>query len=163
MNNGFQNGNNRNPAPVGGGFLGGKGKKRPAPRPPVNPGLGLFGGGLPAGGGQIISIEKIYNCVIYDKFMNEFKRMIRKYSHKSVDDILLHLFHGTNQTDPKMIYASEDGFDIRFSNAGAYGNGIYFANNACYSNSFTHRKANGECQMFLANVLIGDSVNLPGG
>jgi len=75
--------------------------------------------------------------------MNEFKRMIRKYQHKSVDDILLHLFHGTNQCDPKMIYASEDGFDIRFSNAGAYGNGIYFANNSAYSHSFTHRLPNG--------------------
>jgi hypothetical protein len=29
-----------------------------------------------------------------------------------------------------MIYGSEDGLDIRFSNAGAYGTGIYFANNS---------------------------------
>ena len=41
-----------------------------------------------------------------------------------------HLFHGTRATDPKLIFATEDGFDIRFSNAGAYGNGIYFANNS---------------------------------
>ena len=69
-----------------------------------------------------------------------------------------HLFHGTNQTDPKLIYSCEDGLDIRFSNAGAYGNGIYFANNATYSHSFTHRKQGGECQMFLGLVLVGDSV-----
>lgn len=35
----------------------------------------------PAGGRQanIIKIEKIYNCVIWEKFINEFKRMLRKY------------------------------------------------------------------------------------
>lgn len=69
-----------------------------------------------------------------------------------------HLFHGTNQTDPKLIYQSEDGLDIRFSNAGAYGTGVYFANNSAYSNSFTHRKGN-TCQMFMALVLTGDSVH----
>lgn len=70
-----------------------------------------------------------------------------------------HLFHGPNQTDPKLIYQSEDGLDIRFSNAGAYGNGIYFANNSSYSHSFTYRKGQ-ECQMFMCLVLVGDSVQL---
>jgi hypothetical protein len=65
--------------------------------------------------------------------------MIRKYPHKKVDDIAKHLFHGTNATDPAAIYKSEDGLDIRFSNSGAYGNGIYFADNSQYSHSFTHR------------------------
>ena len=68
------------------------------------------------------------------------------------------LFHGTNQTDPKMIYASEDGLDIRFSNAGAYGMGLYFADNSAYSNSFGHPIPSGEIQMFLCLVLVGDSV-----
>ena len=54
-----------------------------------------------------------------------------------------HLFHGSNQTDPNLIYASEDGLDIRFANAGAFGTGIYFANNSAYSHSFTHHAANG--------------------
>jgi hypothetical protein len=47
-----------------------------------------------------------------------------------------HLFHGSRGTDPKLIYGSEDGLDIRFSNAGAYGNGIYFANNSQYSSNY---------------------------
>ena len=74
-----------------------------------------------------------------------------------------HLFHGTRNTDPAAIFATEDGFDIRFSNAGAYGTGIYFANNANYSSNYCHPLPNGEFQMFVAIVLIGDSVNLPGG
>lgn len=28
---------------------------------------------------RIKKIEKIYNCVIYEKFINEFKRMLKKY------------------------------------------------------------------------------------
>jgi hypothetical protein len=85
---------------------------------------------------RIIKIEKMYNCIIYEKFINEFKRMLRKYPMKNVHDIMKHLFHGTRTTDPKLIYASEDGLDIRFSNAGAYGNGIYFANNSNYSSGY---------------------------
>ena len=49
-----------------------------------------------------------------------------------------HLFHGTRQTDPKLIFGTEDGLDIRFSNSGAYGNGIYFANNSHYSSNYAY-------------------------
>ncbi len=91
-----------------------------------------------SGNAQIIRIEKIYNCVIYEKFMNEFKRMLRKYPNKNVNDIMKHLFHGSKNTSPALIYESEDGLDIRFSNTGAYGNGVYFANNSAYSHGYTH-------------------------
>lgn len=63
----------------------------------------------------------MYNCFVYDKFVNEFKRMLKKYPLKKTGEIMKHLFHGPNQTDPKLIYESEDGLDIRFANNGAYG------------------------------------------
>jgi len=47
----------------------------PPPAALAAPGFGV------GGAGQVIKIEKIYNCVIYEKFMNEFKRMLRKYRH----------------------------------------------------------------------------------
>jgi len=53
---------------------------------------------LPANGGNqpnILKIEKMYNCVIYEKFINEFKRMLRKYPLKNFNDIMKQLFHGT--------------------------------------------------------------------
>ena len=92
----------------------------------------IVGGNQP----KILNIQKIYNCIIYEKFINEFKRMLRKYPQKNTNDIMKHLFHGTKATDPRLIFASEDGLDIRFSNAGAYGNGIYFANNSQYSSGY---------------------------
>lgn len=48
----------------------------PQPQALAAPAFGLGGGA-----GQVLKIEKIYNCVIYEKFMNEFKRMLRKYRH----------------------------------------------------------------------------------
>jgi hypothetical protein len=97
--------------------------------------------------------------VIYEKFINELRRMIRKYPNKNINEMCKHLFHGCGQTDPKIIYEGEDGLDIRFANAGAYGQGIYFANNSGYSLSYVHRKGN-KMQMFVALVLTGDSVTL---
>lgn len=51
-------------------------------------------------------------------------------------DLVAHLFHGTRGTDPTLIYSSEVGFDIRFSNNGANGYAIYFADNAHYSRGY---------------------------
>jgi hypothetical protein len=57
----------------------------------------MIGPGGPMGGRVPIikKIEKIYNCVIYEKFINEFKRMLRKYPQKNINDLMKHLFHGT--------------------------------------------------------------------
>ena len=50
-------------------------------RNPIPAPGGLFGANPPANGNlpTIKKIEKVYNCVIYEKFINEFKRMLRKY------------------------------------------------------------------------------------
>ncbi len=80
----------------------------------MRPQPNLFGNGgvKPA----VIKVEKVFNCVVYEKFINEYKRMLKKYKNKNTTDIMKHLFHGCNATDPKMIYESEDGLDMRFSN-----------------------------------------------
>jgi poly [ADP-ribose] polymerase 10/14/15 len=79
--------------------------------------------------------------------------------------MMKHLFHGTRATAPKQIYSTEDGLDIRFSNSGMYGQGVYFADNSMYSHTYSHPMAGGkgEMQMFLALVLVGDSVYQPPG
>ena len=69
--------------------------------------------------------------------------------------MMRHLFHGTRQTDPSLIYQSEEGFDIRFSANGLAGYGIYFADNSKYSNDYVWKGAEGK-QMFMALVLIGE-------
>lgn len=49
---------------------------------------------------KIKKIEKVFNCVVYEKFLEEFKRLLKKYPNKKVEDMMKHLFHGTNATDP---------------------------------------------------------------
>jgi len=56
-------------------------------------------------------------------------------------NITLELFHGTSSTDPQMIYQGEDGFDMRFSRSGMWGQGIYFAVNASYSTNYSYSTA----------------------
>ncbi len=56
--------------------------------------------------------------------------MNTKYPEKSAFDIMKHLFHGTRNNAPQVIYGSEDGLDMRYSDNGANGYGIYFANNS---------------------------------
>ena len=73
------------------------------------------------------------------------------------------LWHGTRANDPINIIHGENGLDMRYSNAGAHGNGIYFANNAAYSIQYQHTKPNGDHQFLLCLVIAGDTVQLPGG
>lgn len=54
------------------------------------------------------------------------------------------LWHGTSKTDPKLICQSEEGFDMRYANAGMWGHGNYFAVNASYSNNgYAFKTVNG--------------------
>ena len=41
--------------------------------------------------------------------------------------------------------------------SGIYGPGIYFADNAAYSQAYAHRNSNGICKMLLCFVLVGDA------
>jgi|688.fasta_scaffold2825093_2 hypothetical protein len=50
---------------------------------------------------------------------------------------------------------------MRFSDEGYYGIAIYFAKNASYSDNYCHTLPNGDKQIFLAEVLLGDYPFLP--
>ena len=66
------------------------------------------------------------------------------------------MYHGTSDTPPIAIYKSEEGFDMRFSNAGMWGFANYFAKNSSYSNNYAFKDTgNGTRQIFCARVLIG--------
>ena len=65
--------------------------------------------------------------------------------------------------EPKKIYTDEVGFDMRHSNQGSWGTGIYFAVNAQYSLSrFAFKNTNdGTKSIFYARVSLGDYIELP--
>lgn len=70
------------------------------------------------------------------------------------------MFHGTRKTDPTEILKSDEGFDMRFSNAGMWGTGVYFADKASYSDIYASQDPNEAKydikQMFIAKVLVGN-------
>ena len=106
---------------------------------------------------HITKIQRIQNRWLWEKYHNH--REIMKRKNEGVINEML-LFHGTRQTKPSDIYQDDEGFDMRFSNAGMWGMGNYFAVNASYSDGYAHNLSDGTRQMFLAKVLTGHSITL---
>ena len=106
---------------------------------------------------QIINIQCIRNTSI-ERYYKLEKENFQKRG-KPLNEVLL--WHGSRKTDPKLIYQGDKhAFDIRFANEGWWGYGYYFAQNANYSTNYAHRLANGQKQMFLCNVILGESVEM---
>eukprot|EP00347_Sterkiella_histriomuscorum_P012150 403369702 len=110
----------------------------------------------------VIKIEKIINKKLYERFVIELKFMSEKYPQKDFEDIMQHLFHGSYQVDPILIYNSSIGFDFRLSKEKCfYGRGAYFAKNSGYSDSYSYIiPTTSRYQIFVALVLTGDSITL---
>jgi len=48
------------------------------------------------------------------------------------------LYHGSSSTPPEWIYKSEEGFDMRFSAQGMWGQAVYFAAKSSYSSNYSY-------------------------
>ena len=99
-------------------------------------------------------IERVQNQWLWKKYIQQRSMMDEKNSGVVNE---MELFHGTGSTDPRAIYDSEEGFDMRFSAQGMWGQANYFAVNANYSHSYSHTDSSGQMTMFLAKVLTGDN------
>ena len=103
----------------------------------------------------ITSIQRIQNTWLWERYVQHKKRLHTKNSGVVNE---MDLFHGTRNNDPKLIYESEDGFDMRYSAQGMWGMANYFAVNASYSHNYAHvNTATGKREMFLVKVLTGES------
>ena len=100
---------------------------------------------------------RIQNIWLWERYVQE-KNGIEKFKGMANEK---ELFHGTRSHDPNLIYDSEVGFDMRFSAQGMWGQANYFAVNAKYSHSYAHTNALGQCEIFLAKVITGDSYECP--
>ena len=88
---------------------------------------------------MIMKVEKIYNKYNHERVKQELVRLMDvKYPEKKAFELVKHLFHGTRHNDPANIYQSEDGLDMRYSDDGVNGFGIYFANSSAYSHNYKH-------------------------
>ena len=105
-----------------------------------------------------IQIYRIQNKWLWQKYMDH-KEMLHKKNGGQINE--LELFHGTRSNDPKNIYGGEEGFDMRFSAKGMWGEANYFAVNASYSDHYAYQASDGCLEMFLVKVLTGDSHECP--
>lgn len=101
---------------------------------------------------NIIKIERIENKRLYVAF-ERYKNLLPSNQHTPK-----RLWHGTSHDciDGIIRY----GFDWRLTERAVYGQGCYFAKEACYSDQGTYSKpnGNGEKCMFLAYVLVGNCI-----
>ena len=104
----------------------------------------------------ISSILKLENKNIQANFLNELRKQFDKYQNKKPSQLIKLMFHGSSSGNPKDIYKSEEGLDIRFARAGMFGTGNYFADNSAYSHTYSYREGN-TFQMFVCFVLPGFS------
>ena len=106
----------------------------------------------------IIQISRIQNTWLWQRYVFQRKRLgIKNGGNVNERD----LFHGTSSNDPRVIYENEDGFDMRFSAKGMWGQANYFAVNASYSHNYAYATPDGAREMFLVKVLTGDSYDCP--
>ena len=102
----------------------------------------------------ILTVQQIQNQFLWEKFIHH-KSMIELKNGLEANE--MELFLGTSDTFPELIYDSEEGFDMRFSQCGMWGYANYFAVDTKYSDSYAHWLPNGHRQMFVANVLTGST------
>ena len=90
----------------------------------------------------MLKIERIQNKKLWRVYQAEVEYIAQKLGgdDPNVDE----MYHGTRGTPPKIIYQSEEGFDMTYSNQGMWGFANYFAKNASYSHGYAHPLSNGQ-------------------
>ena len=71
----------------------------------------------------IVSIQKVQNGWLWQKYKSK-KKLLKCKNGGVVNE--KKLIHGTRTTDPKEIYGTDKGFDVRFSAGGMWGRVNYF-------------------------------------
>ena len=106
-------------------------------------------------GYRVLQIQRVQNKWIWDLYTHTKLRMFEKNDGRVNE---LNLFHGSRKVAAEIICESEEGFDMRHSREGMWGQANYFAVNAGYSDSFSYYNSVRCCnEMMLATVLTGDS------
>ena len=89
---------------------------------------------------KIEKIERIQNRKLWRVYRNELEDI--KTKNKD-DGNCKNMFHGTNATDPTVVYKSEEGFNVNYAKDGLWGKAIYFAENSSYSNGYSFKLPSG--------------------
>lgn len=105
----------------------------------------------------VLSIKRVQNRWLWVRY-TQAKSQLQKKNGGVVNE--LELFHGSRNTPSDNICASEEGFDMRFSQRCLWGQANYFAVKAFYSHHYAHTVSDDDTikEVILAKVLTGDSI-----
>jgi hypothetical protein len=108
---------------------------------------------------QIQKLERIQNVLLWKKYSMR-KALMTEVNGKDPNE--KSVWHGTRGNDPKVIYEDkQDGFMFQHSQAGMWGRGIYFAENASYSDGYAHNCGGGQKSFMLTKLLSGEETHIP--
>ena len=100
---------------------------------------------------HIVRVQNLWLMEVY-----QFNKW-RMYKRNDGTINELTLFHGTKGNDPMVVCKGEDGFDLRLSKKGSWGHALYFSENIMYADKFAHITSEGNRELLLANVLVGET------
>ena len=105
---------------------------------------------------KVIKVERVQDIDLWERYRVQKDQ---RAGENGGDANERWLFHGTQATDPKVIWHDGDvGMDNRFCSSGYYGRGSYFSESAHYSDGYAHNDpSSGHKQMFLVSVVCGES------
>ena len=103
---------------------------------------------------DIISVQRIQNKWLWERYSQHKVRMYEKNDGVVNEK---ELWHGSRLSSSDNIYDSEEGFDMRFSLQGLWGQANYFAEMASYSDHYAFKSTDGTKEILIAKVLTGDS------
>uniref|UniRef100_A0A6B2LCC1 Poly [ADP-ribose] polymerase n=1 Tax=Arcella intermedia TaxID=1963864 RepID=A0A6B2LCC1_9EUKA len=123
---------------------------------------------------SVVSVEKICSPILRENWEHELKMVKRKNGLSESDGniaITKLLWNGTGSTPPSAIYSNEKGWMVNYStDDNLWGKGAYFSEdvsyvcgrkpNGSFSYKYAHRTKKGTIKLFLAEVIVGDSVQL---
>mmetsp|Transcript_18062 Transcript_18062/g.25797 ORF Transcript_18062/g.25797 Transcript_18062/m.25797 type:complete len:344 (+) Transcript_18062:43-1074(+) len=108
---------------------------------------------------RITEIARIQNTFLWEYFTFQKERMTKLSGGKEPNSVSV--WHGTRGTHPLTICRDKyDGFKMQHSRQGMWGRGIYFAEDAGYSNRYAHMNNDGSRSMILAELLSGEESEL---
>eukprot|EP01043_Picozoa_sp_COSAG02_P012436 COSAG02_NODE_479_length_21477_cov_49.737674_10_plen_1821_part_00 len=109
---------------------------------------------MPHADQQIMKVQRVQNIALWE-FYSMQKRKLGKLNGKDPNEVTV--WHGTRALDPRAIFLDkQDGFMMQHSNQGMWGTGLYFAKNASYSDTYSHRCGFGKKSFFLTKLLAGE-------
>lgn len=104
----------------------------------------------------IVKVERVQNKYVWGEYARQ-RSVIAGMCASGDANELLTMKHGTQSTDPTLVYSSDVGIDYRYCQAGMYGKGAYFAEDPDYThNGYTFDAGGGNSAMFLCRILAGN-------